>query len=108
MARSSQRLAAVRNFSPTFVRNGSKPVFPFHRTLSAFSSCGHEAAPALGSYCQEGTYAVQQKGLLDNLVGGVLQCERNRQAQRPGGVQVDDELILRRLLDRQITRLRTA
>src|SRR5262245_36898467 len=45
---------------------------------------------------------------LDHLVGAGEQRRRNRQAQRRGGDQVDDEIELGRLLDRQAGRLRPA
>src|SRR6516162_11229492 len=44
---------------------------------------------------------------LDHLVGGSLQGQRNRQAQRLRGLEVDDELELGRLLDRKVGWLRT-
>ena len=36
-----------------------------------------------------------------------MQCKRNREAERLGGLEVDDQLDFRRLLDRQVTRLGT-
>jgi hypothetical protein len=45
--------------------------------------------------------------LLNHFVGAHEDRPRNRQAERPRGLQVDDKLALRRLLDRQFARLRT-
>src|SRR5215831_18318493 len=41
-------------------------------------------------------------GSLDDLVGSQQNRLRDRQAERPGGLKVDDQLEGRRLLDRQI------
>ena len=38
--------------------------------------------------------------LLDHLVGGRQQCFRDGEAERLGGLQVDDKFEFRRLLDR--------
>src|SRR5215475_15867401 len=46
--------------------------------------------------------------LFDHLVGEREQHRRNRQAERLGGLQIDDEIEFNRLLDRQIGRLRSA
>src|SRR5215813_5925566 len=44
----------------------------------------------------------------DHLVGEGEQRRRNRQAERLGDLQIDDEIEFNRLLDRQIGRLRSA
>src|SRR5262249_26959972 len=44
--------------------------------------------------------------LLDHLVRAQEQVPRNREAERLGGLHVDDKLELGRLFDRQISRLR--
>src|SRR5262245_29592265 len=46
--------------------------------------------------------------LFDHLVGEREQRRRNRQAERLGDLQIDDEIEFNRLLDRQIGRLRSA
>ena len=46
--------------------------------------------------------------LFDHLVGEGEQRRRNRQAERLGDLQIDDEIEFNRLLDRQIGRLRSA
>src|SRR5215467_4338488 len=46
--------------------------------------------------------------LFDHLVGEREQHRRNRQAERLGDLQIDDEIEFNRLLDRQIGRLRSA
>src|SRR5262249_54873300 len=48
------------------------------------------------------THAPQQAGLFDQLVGAAAQRERHSQAERLGGLQVDDQLDLRGLLHRQV------
>ena len=52
---------------------------------------------------------MQQKALLfDHLVGAGEQCRRHVKAERLRGRQIDDEIELGRLLDRNIGRLRPA
>jgi hypothetical protein len=46
-------------------------------------------------------------GLLDHLVGTAEQRQRHREAEAPGGIEVDNELDFHGLLDRQIGRLFT-
>jgi ABC transporter substrate binding protein len=42
--------------------------------------------------------------LLDHLIGAAEQRERHGEAERPGGLQINDQLGFRRLLDRQVGR----
>src|SRR5213594_3627521 len=44
---------------------------------------------------------------LDDLVGSDQERLRDRQAQRPGGLEIDDQLELGWLLDGEVARLRT-
>src|SRR6516164_6629478 len=46
--------------------------------------------------------------LLDYLVGSGQQRPRDGEAERPGGLEVDDQVDIRGLLDREITRLLAA
>src|SRR5215813_15656118 len=54
--------------------------------------------------------AMEEEGgaSFDHLVGEGEQHRRNRQAERLGDLQIDDEIEFSRLLDRQIGRLRSA
>jgi hypothetical protein len=47
----------------------------------------------------------QQLSLLDHLIGEIDHAGRNGQAQRLGGLEVDEQQEFRRLLDRQVGRL---
>jgi hypothetical protein len=44
---------------------------------------------------------------LDHLVGAADKWQRNREAKRLRGLEIDDHLDFRRLLDRQVGRLLT-
>src|SRR5260370_41230653 len=57
--------------------------------------------------CQERPNAPQQKASLENLVGTAGQRQRNGDAERTGGLQVDEHLDFGRLLHWQISRLST-
>jgi hypothetical protein len=57
--------------------------------------------------CQEATYAPQQTApLFDHLVGAGEQRWRHGEAERPGGLGIDDQFELTRLHDRQVRGLR--
>src|SRR5947207_15974831 len=45
---------------------------------------------------------------LDHLVGTQRKCWRNVQSEHPRGLEIDDQLIFRRRLDRQLARLLAA
>jgi hypothetical protein len=48
-----------------------KAAFPFHRPLSAFSSCGHEARQPWAAMCQKATNRIAAiDGLFDHLISG--------------------------------------
>ena len=49
----------------------------------------------------------QVSGLLDHLVGAREDRGRDRQAERSGGLEIDDQLVPGSLLDRQVGRFRT-
>jgi len=50
----------------------------------------------------------KQHRLFDHLVGAGEQRRRNFEAERPGGDQINDEIELGRLFDRDVARLRAA
>jgi hypothetical protein len=55
----------------------------------------------MSAKCQSRTF----QRSLDHLVGGLLEMHRHVEAQRLGGLEVDDKLILRRRLHRHVGRL---
>src|SRR5262245_3116934 len=58
--------------------------------------------------CQEATYAAQQTTLLfDHLVGRLQEWLRDGEAKRLRSLEIDDEFVFRRLLDRKVTRFGT-
>ena len=55
-------------------------------------------ANRMSAKCQEQTFRL----LLDHLVGTSKNCGRHDEAERLGGLQVDDQLVLGRRLHRQV------
>ena len=52
--------------------------------------------------------AIYHRELFDHLIGPEQHGLGNREAQRPGGLEIDDELELGCLLDRKILRIGAA
>src|ERR1700730_7496801 len=53
-------------------------------------------------HCHFRTHAVQQKSLFDYLVSAPEQCDRERDAEGPGSLEIDRQLDFRGLHDRQV------
>src|SRR5207245_5241188 len=64
----------------------------------------HRAAGEADSSTQE-LAAWVERALFEHVVGPQQECLLDREAERLGGLQVDDQLELRRLLDREVGRL---
>jgi hypothetical protein len=96
-------LAALRGFDVAYDRVGSKRESAIFRLMSASTSCGHAAALALVRVVPIGDLSI----LFDNLVCSCEQCRRHSEAEHPGRWNVNDQLELGRLHDRQIRRFRT-
>jgi hypothetical protein len=76
------------------------PAFPHKQTFSG--------SVGMSQWCQIRTHAPQQTTtLFDHLVGAGEQCRWHNDAKRLCGLQIDHQLELGRLFDRQVGRLRT-
>jgi hypothetical protein len=94
----------VRDFDPAYDRSGSKTEdLPTARMSASTADCGHSDARALGSLVPIGDLSrCSNVQLLDHLVGKREQLVGNRQAERFGSLQIDDEGELGRLFDREV------
>src|SRR5262249_22351287 len=69
---------------------------------------GHCSARLLAALrANNGLVHRSKKNLLDHLVGAAKQRKRDRQAERPSGFEVNDQLDFSRLVNRQVSRLGT-
>src|SRR5262245_4906446 len=99
----------IRRYSRgLFQQDRSKPVML--RTRKCFPVCPRKLTCATGCRTSDsaktGCEQWQRGSLLfDDLIGATEQRERNSEAGRPGGTEVDHQLDLRCLLHRKIGRL---
>jgi hypothetical protein len=102
-----QETAALREFNPGYDRNGSfasialrtrvrlSPDFRHVRRLSDSSRCATNGL----------MHRSKMRVLFDHLVGAGEQHRRDGETERLGRDQVDDEVVLGRLLNRDVARL---
>ena len=83
------------------------------RTAGPISRMGTWWSMAGGSLaetkcCSQELAALVEHALLDDLIRPCLQRRRDREAEGLGGIEVDDQVKLGRLLDREIARICTS
>ena len=80
----------------------SNPDLSANALMSPSTSCGHDAALALGSNVPKPAVSNRSKAddLFDHLVGAQQQRGGQLNADRLRGLEVDDQLVFDRLLDR--------
>jgi len=101
---------ALQKFRLAHVRFGSKADIGGRLGNVRFTpKSGHCIAPQrMSALCQKQTYVMQQYSVLVDHLGEREQLVRNFEAERLGDGQIDDEIELGRLFDRNIGRLRPA
>ena len=70
--------------------------------MSPSTSCGHDAALALGSFVPKRHMQCSKLQLFDQRIGTQQERFRDFQAERLGRGQIDDKIEFGRLLDRKI------
>jgi hypothetical protein len=108
LARISQGLAAVRDFSPAYARLGSKPECLPNARMSASAGCGHAVAYALGGFVPKAAVSTCSKkhSLFKDFVSALLELHRYVETERLGGLHVDHQFELSRGLYGKLTRFR--
>ena len=86
------------SISAIAVMSAARPLFPHEQTFAGT----HRTAVS----CHNRTRAPQRKSLsFDNIIGAREQCRRQFETERLGGLEIDEQLNLCGLLDRQISQL---
>src|SRR5262249_41946923 len=121
-ARSSRASASSRVRASSCFFNSISELGPLLTRALAFVPVERSLRPRVGLFAplrDKVTSSAQSLGLpilthdelassLDHLVGAQQQRFRDRETERLGGRHIDDEIELRRLLDRDISRFRAA
>jgi hypothetical protein len=94
-------------FQPAFDRYGSDSVIWRCRLNVRFTPDKQTSTGTVrrSDKCHKATFALQQTFLFDHLVGAAGERQRDGDAERPGGLGIDDEVELGRLHDRQVAGL---